>query len=284
MDQFTKSSSLQVAVWKNIELLIDLLGHKAVFRGGQISSVLADGSLVRGDFVDDASDIDLTITTFTSSLRNSELRAQILNAISIAERKLPKRAYPRKRLRYDIQWQDILTVRQTGQRGIADWSLTNIPEGYPALWLYAFDGIANHEVLVGEDITKYYTRIPPEQFVPLRLERIRRSTENLGTRMSQYEFDHGAITQMKNAWEAVRAVCLWTGLRSLNKDDVYARARAVFSADVDADILDRMWSFYKNSSIPDDLEAFRMDLSDFTIRIAKRFATRGDENRMVPSP
>lgn len=128
-------SQFQNTIWENIDELQNKLGNTR--RLDNVVSIMVDGSLVRGDFLDEASDIDLTITTDEAA---SEV-TKVVEIINTCQYLLPKRVWPKKPLKYDIQWQDIETVRETGKRDINEWSINNIPAGYPRLWLYAFDGI-----------------------------------------------------------------------------------------------------------------------------------------------
>ncbi len=111
--------------------------------------------------------------------------------------KLPKREQPRKPLFYDVQWQDIHTVKDCGERVLKEWNQDSIPKGYPKLWLYAFDSIKYHRVIYGQDITCYYTKIQPQYFITIRMKRIQKSVMELGDRISDYDANNGTITQIK---------------------------------------------------------------------------------------
>ncbi|MGF7056945.1 hypothetical protein [Brassicibacter mesophilus] len=77
----------------------------------EIISVIIDGSIIRGDFIEDSSDIDMTITTLNKNV-DFQIKIYVENAIRKIESRLPKREYPRKPLIYDVQWQDINTVKE----------------------------------------------------------------------------------------------------------------------------------------------------------------------------
>lgn len=193
----------------------------------EIVSVIIDGSVVRGDFIEDSSDIDITITTFRKDI-DLQIKNNIEETIKNIQKKLPIRQYPRKPLIYDIQWQDINTVKDCGKRMIYEWNKDNIPSGYPKLWLYAFDSIKHHIVIYGQDVTQFYTKIEPQYFIPVRMERIRKSAMDLGDRVSDYELNNGGITQIKNAWEAIRCICISKGLLSIMKNDIFHFSKKLF--------------------------------------------------------
>ncbi|MFH1243974.1 MAG: nucleotidyltransferase domain-containing protein [bacterium] len=254
-------SQFQSIIWENINELQNKLRNTRPF--DNVVSIMVDGSLVRGDFLDEASDIDLTITT---SKQADEI-AGIVELINICQNKLLKRVWPSKPLKYDIQWQNIYTVRETGKRGINEWSISNIPTGYPRLWLYAFDGVKFHKVIYGDDVTKLYTHIPPRDFVSLRLERLKRSVTEIGSSESDYEKNYGAITQVKNAWETVRVYCLATGLESINKTDVYGHIKKVV---IDKELLktiEMLWSFYHGKYKIENAQEFRGNLYNFSLNL-----------------
>ncbi len=259
----TNVSQFQSTIWGNIGELQSKLKNTRQF--DNVVSIMVDGSLIRGDFLDEASDIDLTITT---SKPTSEI-AKIAEIIDTYQNKLPKRVWPHKPLKYDIQWQDIETVRETGERDINEWSINNIPTGYPRLWLYAFDGIKFHKVIYGDDVTKLYTSIFPRDFVPLRLERLKGSVTEIGSLESEYEKNYGAITQVKNAWEILRAYCLATGLESINKTDVYDHIKKVVT---DKDLLktiETLWNFYHGMYEVKNAKEFRGNLYSFSLNLMK---------------
>ncbi|QOR34896.1 hypothetical protein IMX26_15760 [Clostridium sp. 'deep sea'] len=180
---------------------INVLIHK------EILSIILDGSLIRGDFINYSSDIDLTITTSCNKIK-TETQQLVKQTIKSVENTLPKRHFPNKPLVYDLQWQSLNTVKETGTRLPHQWNSTNIPSGYPKLWLYAFDSIKHHRVIYGQDITTYYSKLPTKNFVPIRLQRIKNSAERVKGNVSSYEAQYGAISQIKNAWEAIRCVCI----------------------------------------------------------------------------
>jgi len=90
---------------------------------------------------------DAIIITTAHKNIDLQVKKHVEEVIKNIQSKLPKREYPRKPLVYDIQWQDINTVKECGQRQLNEWSANNIPKGYPKLWLYAFDSIKHHIVI-----------------------------------------------------------------------------------------------------------------------------------------
>jgi predicted nucleotidyltransferase len=259
----TNVSQSQSTIWENVnELQSKLINIKQL---DDVASIMVDGSLVRGDFLDEASDIDLTITT---NKPVNEI-TKVVEIINICQNKLPKRVWPSKPLKYDIQWQDIDTVRETGKRSINEWSINNIPTGYPRLWLYAFDGMKFHKIIYGDDVTKLYTKISPCDFVPLRLERLKRSVTEIGSSESDYEKSYGAITQVKNAWETVRAYCLATGLESINKTDVYGHIKKVVTDKELLKTIEILWDFYHGKYEIENAQEFRENLYNFSLNLLK---------------
>lgn len=258
-------------VLKNIELLKQQLEKVSLSVEKEIVSVIIDGSVIRGDFIEDSSDIDLTITTSSEKI-NVDLKSHIEELVKKTQSKLPKREYPRKPLLYDIQWQDINLVRECGERELRDWNVNNIPSGYPKLWLYAFDSIKHHEVIYGQDITQYYTKIKPQYFVPIRMKRIQKSVIDLGDKISDYEMNNGAITQIKNAWETIRCICVSKGLLSIKKDDIYLFSKTLFSERADLKIIEDLYCFYLSKENNKLLEGeFRKKLHDFTLDTIQQY-------------
>ncbi|WP_461612055.1 nucleotidyltransferase domain-containing protein [Clostridium sp. Marseille-QA1073] len=258
-------------VLENIQLLQCELQKISSSIQNEIASVIIDGSVVRGDFIEDSSDIDITITTFYKNV-DLQVKKSVEEVIKNIQSKLPKREYPRKLLVYDIQWQDINTVKECGQRELNEWSVNNIPKGYPKLWLYAFDSIKHHVVIYGEDITQFYTKIEPQYFVPIRMERIQKSIMDLRDRISDYDMKNGSITQIKNVWETIRCICISKGLLSIKKNDVFLFCNKLFSDESDLKIIKDLYNLYLNKENTKLLEGnFRKKLFDFTISIIDRY-------------
>jgi len=257
-------------VQENIKQLEDELQKIDSSIKNEIVSVIIDGSFIRGDFIEDSSDIDITITTSHETV-DLDIKKQVEGVIESVQSKLPKREWPRKPLIYDIQWQDIETVKDCGQRVLDEWSQENIPRGYPKLWLYAFDSFKHYEVIYGEDITQYYTKIEPQDFIPIRMKRLQKSVMELGDRVSDYEADNGAITQIKNAWETIRCISIEKGLVSIRKEDVYEFGKGYFSDHKDLEMVDDLYYFYLNDPKSKLLEGdFRKKLYDFTLKIIEK--------------
>lgn len=181
-------------VLENIKLLQHELIKINPLIQDEVVSVIIDGSVVRGDFIESSSDIDITITVLNNNM-DLYIKNQIEETIKNVQNELPIREYPRKPLIYDIQWQNIYSVKETGQREIHEWNSNNIPKGYPKLWLYAFDSIKYHNTIYGQDITGLYTKIPPKYFVPIRIERIMKSVEDLGENISAYELNKSTFAR-----------------------------------------------------------------------------------------
>lgn len=246
-----------------------------------VVSVILDGSWVRGDFQPGVSDLDLTVTLADHPASLSKVVSALTRYFADHSAKFPKRSPGRKPLAWDIQWQSLAEVDAAGQRTLSEWSADDVPAGYPKLWLYAFDSRLHHTVLYGEDVIERYTRLPPRAFVPIRLERLRRSVEALGGNVSDYDRAHGTITQMKNAWETMRLVHLGLGGASIAKDDV---AAGWMRAIRDESLLDggnKIASYYRDPShYPDniDVTAFRCFLYSFAQSALQRFP----EERRVP--
>ncbi|WDV45579.1 hypothetical protein PV797_19110 [Clostridiaceae bacterium M8S5] len=257
-------------VFQNILLLRDKLLYVDSQIKYNIASIIIDGSIIRGDFIADSSDIDITITTFGNNI-TFNIKKLIEDIIVDVANDLPKREYPRKPLVYDIQWQDIQTLNKCKNRTLDEWTVDNVPNGYPKLWLYAFDSIAHHNVLYGQDVTDFYTRIKPKHFVPIRMKRIYDSTIKIKDTVSDYEKLSGGITQIKNAWEVIRCTCLAYGLMSIKKDDVYTACKAYFTDKSDRDLIDDLYNFYINKNNNLLTGNYRKELCDFTIRTIKYY-------------
>ncbi|MCR2044044.1 hypothetical protein NSA23_07910 [Anaerosalibacter massiliensis] len=99
---------------ENIQLLKCELQNISTSIQNEIISVIIDGSIIRGNFIEDSSHIDITITTLHKNV-DLQIKKYIEKVIKNIESKLPKREYPRKPLIYDIQWQDINIVKDCGQ-------------------------------------------------------------------------------------------------------------------------------------------------------------------------
>ncbi|WP_102401787.1 hypothetical protein [Haloimpatiens massiliensis] len=258
-------------VLENIKLLQFELQKVSSLIQSEIISVIIDGSVIRGDFIEDSSDIDITITTLNKKV-DLQVKQHIEEVVKNIQSKLPKRGYPRKPLIYDIQWQDIDTVKDCGQRRLNEWNLNNIPRGYPKLWLYAFDSIKNHKVIYGQDITEFYTKIEPKSFVPIRVERIQRSVMDLNDRVSNYELDKGGITQIKNAWEAIRCICIHNGMLSIRKSDIFLFSKTIFSDRADLEVIEDLYYFYLNKQNVKLLQGnFRRKLYYFTLNMIQKY-------------
>lgn len=195
------------------------------------------------------------------------------------ESKLPKREQPRKPLIYDIQWQDINTVKDCGQRLLNEWNQNNIPQGYPKLWIYAFNSIKHHIVILGQDITDFYTKIEPQYFVPIRMKRIQKSVMDLGDRVSDYDAKNGTITQIKNAWETIRCICIEKGLLSIRKQDIFLFCKKHFSDVGDIKIIEDLYYFYLNRQNAKLLEGnFRKKLYVFTLHMIENYLLDVERN------
>ncbi|WP_156456449.1 nucleotidyltransferase domain-containing protein [Abyssisolibacter fermentans] len=237
----------------------------------EIVSVIIDGSIIRGDFIEDSSDIDITITTVHKNV-DLQTKRHIEDVVKNIQSKLPKREQQRKPLFYDVQWQDIKTVKDCGHRLLNEWSIDNIPKGYPKLWLYAFDSIKYHEVIYGQDIICLYTKIEPQYFIPIRMKRIQKSVIDLGDRISDYDVNNGTITQIKNAWETIRCICIEKGLLSIRKNDVIQFCKEHFSDMGDLEIIEDLYYFYLNEKNTKLLEGnYRKKLYDFTLNMIQRY-------------
>ncbi|WP_105616344.1 hypothetical protein [Vallitalea okinawensis] len=258
-------------VLENIEQLKYELQIIHTLIKNEVVSVMIDGSIIRGDFVEDSSDIDITITTLHKNI-DLEVKKHIEGVIGNVQSNLPKRAQHRKPLIYDIQWQDINTVKECGNRAIDEWSLKNIPNGYPKLWFYAFDSIKHHDVIYGKDITCYYTKIKPQYFVTIRIKRLQNSVIDLGDRVSAYDMTNGTITQIKNAWETIRCLCIEKGLSSIDKRDVYLFSKKNLSDTRELEIIDDLYYFYINEAKTQLLDGdVRKRLYDFTLNMIQRY-------------
>lgn len=237
----------------------------------EIYSIIIDGSIIRGDFVEESSDVDITITSFHKDV-NLQVKRQLEEVIKNIEKKLPKREYPRKPLVYDVQWQDFDTIKECGRRKLNDWNPDNIPGGYPKLWLYTFDSIKHHIVIYGQDITCFYTTIEPKYFVPIRMKRLHKSVMEIGDRVSDYEMNYGAITQIKNAWETVRCICISKGLLSIRKNDIFLFCKTYFTDEEDLKMIEDLYYFFLGEQSSRLLEgSFRKRLYEFTLNLIQRY-------------
>ena len=258
---------------RRLTALEDRLDEKPV-------SVMLDGSFVRGDFLVHASDLDMTVTfsdaADAQSIRASQQRIQSVPADVLG--RLPAREWPRKPLHVDFQWQTVGDIVATAGRRDEEWTADAVPPGYPKLWLYAFDVIEHHRIIVGDDLTSLYTRREPAFFVPVRLERLRRSCLKAGAEPTTYDKEHSTITQMKNAWEAMRAVQLRYGTRTIHKREVIANWRKVVPDFPGKETGDRIWGFYCGDALASVgnsaalIDAFRKQLHHFTLDVVSRFA------------
>ncbi|MBS4535066.1 hypothetical protein GOQ29_05460 [Clostridium sp. D2Q-14] len=258
-------------VLKNIKLLQQELLKMDSLIQDEIISIIIDGSVVRKDFLENSSDIDITITKSNNNI-DLDIKKRVEETIREVESKLPIREFPRKPLIYDIQWQNLEIVRETGHREIQEWNSSNIPSGYPKLWLYAFDSIKYHNVIYGEDMTELYTKISPKYFVPIRIERIIKSVKNLQGNISYYELNKGGITQIKNAWEAIRCICIANGLESINKNDVYRFSKELFKEREELLTIEDLYGFYLNKENSKLMVGdFRSRLCNFTLEIIEKY-------------
>lgn len=257
-------------VMENIQLLKQELQKINLLIKDEVISIIIDGSIVRGDFIENSSDIDITITTLNENI-DLHLKSNIEKVIINVQKKLPIRKYPRKPLIYDVQWQDINIIKECEHRKINEWNKNNIPNGYPKLWLYAFDSIQNHIVIYGKDITPFYTKIEPKQFVPIRIERIYQSAIKLKDGIDNYEQIYGGITQIKNAWEIVRCICIHKGLVSIKKDNVFQFSKIIFLNE-DFEIIQKLYDFYLNEENNKLFENnFRKKLYNFTVNSIQKY-------------
>ena len=260
---------------ENIAFLKQELIASKHFLEKDIVSIMLDGSLIRGDFLDFSSDIDITITLADETCAEDSKKL-VCGLISKQQDKLPKRKYPSKPLIYDLQWQNMNLVKETGQRKIEEWSNKNIPSGYPKLWLYSFDLVKFHEVIFGLDVTDFYTKIHPVEFVPLRLKRIYDSALACKGEKTDYETATGAVTQIKNAWESIRCLCILNDNMTINKNDVYEFASKYFIKD-ELRVISELKSYYmENDGSKLFSGDFRKRLSDFTLKIIKRSGATGN--------
>ena len=232
-------------VLENIQLLKYELQKISSSIQNEIISVMIDGSVIRGDFIDESSDIDLTITTLHKNI-DFHVKKIIEEVVRNVQSKLPKREKSRKPLIYDVQWQDIHTVKECGKSGIYEWSFNNVPSGYPKLWLYAFDSIKHHVVIYGQDLTGFYTKIAPQYFIPIRMKRLQKSIIELGEGTSAYDEENGTITQLKNAWEILRCISIEQGFVTIIKNDIFLFCRKHFSDTAELIIIEEIYNFYLN--------------------------------------
>ncbi|KIE46725.1 hypothetical protein U732_3469 [Clostridium argentinense CDC 2741] len=215
---------------------------------------------------------DASVITTTHKNIDLQVKKYVEEVIKNIQSKLPKREYPRKPLVYDIQWQDINTVKECGRRELNEWNVNNIPKGYPKLWLYAFDSIKHHVVIYGKDITQFYTKIEPQYFVPIRMEGIQKSVMDLGDRISDYDMKNATITQIKNAWKTIRCICISKGLLSINKNDIFIFCKTLFSDRSELEVIENLYNFYLNKENTKLLEGnFRKKLCDFSLSIIQRY-------------
>lgn len=222
---------------------------------------MVDGSYVRGDFGQNNSDIDLTIT-FAGFSKIQVSQEKVKRFVSEQAAVISKRSPNRKPFSFDIQWQSLEQVIDTGRRGIEDWTEENIPSGYPKLWLYAFDQINNHRVLLGEDVTQFYTQIEPKSFVGLRLSRLEKAAETIKGERSKYELENGGISQIKNAFEVLRAIYLSKGFLSIDKFRIcqYFEELTDFP---EPRTTKRLINYIRTQEI-DDIDEFRNELYNYT--------------------
>lgn len=221
--------------------------------GVPVSSVIVDGSYARGDFLPDASDLDLTITVTDEA--KADGAASFDEALAAMAADMPRREIGRKPLRLDTQWQTEDVVSSSGRMRADEWTEAAIPAGYPKLWLYAFDSIQHHVVLFGRDVTDHYTRLPPVCFIRLRLERLRKAVTAAADGVTDYDATHGTISQMRNAWELMRLICLQQGVRDIRKSAVLAFMRSQYPEVKGTELA---WNAYRNgASIPEAAGGFR---------------------------
>ena len=240
-------------------------------RYNNVISIIVDGSFVRGDFLDNNSDIDITITV--NDVRNG-VNKEIVHFLNELEANLPKRDVSHKPLKYDVQWQSYSDVLKLGKLSIDEWNGSLIPSGYPKLWLYAFDVVNHHRVIYGPDVTVHYSRIDPDNFVALRIERLKNACVSLMGNIGNYEIEHGGITQIKNTFEIMRALYLSKGFKSINKHEV-----------CNYYLEDRMDEASKNTSMKlikyilyqkiDDISIFRKELYEYSMKMIEEYEKQG---------
>ncbi len=104
------------------------------------------------------------------------------------------------------------------------------------------------------------------------MEKIQKYIIDLGDRISDYEVNNGAITQIKNAWETIRCICMYKGLLSIRKNDIFLFCNGHFSGTRDLEIIEDLYYFYFNEKNSKLLEGdFRKKLYDFTINMIKTY-------------
>ncbi len=261
-----------VKVLENIQLLQSKLRSLHSFIKDDIMSVMIDGSIARGDFINGSSDIDITITTVNKEI-NNEIQNKVLETIEDCQKRLPIREYPQKPLMYDIHWQDINTVIECGKRDISEWNANNIPEGYPKIWLYAFDTINNHFVIYGEDVTSFYTKINPMEFTSIRMKGLEKSVMSLGNQVSKYDFNNGTITQIKSAWETIKCVCIEKGLLSVRKTDVFIFCLENLSEFKDMKTIEELYLYLMKGDKSLLERDFRNMLYQFSLDMINKYST-----------
>ncbi len=104
------------------------------------------------------------------------------------------------------------------------------------------------------------------------MERIQKSIMDLGDRISDYDMKNATITQIKNAWETIRCICISKGLLSINKNDILIFCKTLFSDRSGLEVIEDLYNFYLNKENTKLLEGnFRKKLCDFSLNIIQRY-------------
>jgi hypothetical protein len=100
------------------------------------------------------------------------------------------------------------------------------------------------------------------------MERLQKSIMELGERISDYDELNGTITQLKNAWETIRCICISQGIVSINKNEIFIFCQKHFSDRVDLEMINDIYNFYLNKQDTKLFEGnFRKKLYDFSLKL-----------------
>lgn len=84
--------------------------------------------------------------------------------------------------------------------------------------------------------------------------------------------NYGAITQIKNAWETIRCICIEKGLYCLKKNDIFLFCKKHISDTDDLKLIEDLYYFYLNEQNSMLLEGdFRKKLYYFTLNMIQKY-------------
>ena len=167
----------------------------------RIYSIVLFGSLVRGDFIDDVSDIDILIV-FKNGTSEDDIN-YIIDKLNQVQKRF---VYCKNYEALDIAWvfeNELPLVHQPTKTF------------FKFLTIYAFDFIKYSEVLYGEDFRDNLLVKPPKEWVSKRIARIK-------LLLKKFRSDNNEKMLMILAGEIIRLAQIVFGFPTIKKDEVFS--------------------------------------------------------------